>query len=222
MDLLIFDLDGTLINSEQDLANSVNATRVYMGHEPIDAETVATWVGNGAPVLMRRAMGPDASDEDIERALAYFLDYYRQHMLDHTELYPGVRHGLDVLREAGVKLAVLTNKPVRFSQGILEGLGVGKHFFRVYGGNSFEQKKPHPIGVERLMAEAGTDRGSTMMVGDSYVDVRTARNAGVTAAGVTWGLQPESLKEDPPDLLVDRMDELETYVLRKRRGELQE
>jgi phosphoglycolate phosphatase len=219
MDLLIFDLDGTLIDSEQDLANAVNATRVHMGHDAIDADTVAKWVGNGAPVLMRRAMGPDASEEEIERALAYFLDYYRQHMLDHTDLYPGVRRGLDALREAGVKLAVLTNKPVRFSQGILEGLGVGKHFFRVYGGNSFEQKKPHPIGVEKLMAEAGVDRGGTMMVGDSYVDIRTARNAGVIAAGVTWGLQPESLNQDPPDLLVDRMDELEKYVLRKRRGE---
>lgn len=216
MDLLIFDLDGTLIDSEEDLANSVNATRVYMGHEPIDHDTVASWVGNGAPVLMRRAMGPDTSEEDVGRALAYFLEYYREHMLDHTELYPGVRRGLDLLREAGVKLAVLTNKPVRFSQGILEGLELGKHFFRVYGGNSFEQKKPHPIGVEKLMEESGVDREHTMMVGDSYVDVRTARNAGVTAAGVTWGLQPESLKKDPPDLLVDRMDELEKYVLESR------
>ncbi len=219
MNLLIFDLDGTLINSEQDLANAVNATRVHMGREPIDNDTVAKWVGNGAPVLMRRAMGPDATDEEIDRALAYFLDYYRQHMLDHTHLYPGVRRGLDALREAGVKLAVLTNKPVRFSQGILEGLGLGKHFFRVYGGNSFEQKKPHPVGVETLMAEAGVDRSGTMMVGDSYVDIRTARNAGVTAAGVTWGLQPESLKEDPPDLLVNRMDDLEKYVMQRRRGE---
>ena len=217
MDLLIFDLDGTLIDSEVDLANSVNATRVHMDREPIDIETVASWVGNGAPVLMRRAMGPDAPGEDIEKALAYFLEYYRKHMLDHTQLYPGVRQGLDLLSEAGVKLAVLTNKPVRFSQGILEGLGLGKHFFRVYGGNSFEQKKPHPVGVEKLMAEAGVERDRTMMVGDSYVDVRTARNAGVAAAGVTWGLQPDSLKGDPPDLLVDRMEELESYVLEKRR-----
>ena len=217
MDLLIFDLDGTLIDSQQDLANSVNATRVYMGREAIDNDTVASWVGNGAPVLMRRAMGPETSDEDIERALAYFLDYYRQHMLDHTDLYPGVRAGLDRFRERGVKLAVLTNKPVRFSQGILEGLGLGKHFFRVYGGNSFEQKKPHPIGIERLMEDAGVDRGATLMVGDSYVDVRTARNAGVSSAGVTWGLQPESLRDDPPDVLVDRMDQLEKYVLDRRR-----
>ena len=216
MNLLIFDLDGTLIDSEQDLANSVNATRVYMGREPIDNDTVASWVGNGAPVLIRRAMGPQTSDEDIERALAYFLQYYRDHMLDHTNLYPGVREGLDRFRESGIKLAVLTNKPVRFSQGIIEGLGLGKHFFRVYGGNSFEQKKPHPIGIEALMNEAAVDREGTLMVGDSYVDVRTARNAGIAAAGVSWGLQPHSFDEDPPDILVNRMEELETYVLSRR------
>ena len=217
MDLVIFDLDGTLIDSTRDLANSVNATRVHMGFEPIEEAVVATWVGNGAPMLIRRALGPDAPDQAVERGLEYFLGYYREHMLDHTGLYPEVRQGLDRFREAGIRLAVLTNKPVRFSQGILEGLGLGKHFFRVYGGNSFERKKPHPIGVETLMSEAGVDREHTLMVGDSYVDIRTARNAHVASAGVTWGLQPESLDQDPPDVLIDRMDQLEKYVLQKRR-----
>src|SRR3974390_758337 len=95
MDLLIFDLDGTLIDSKQDLANSVNATRVHMGRRSSDNEEAASWVGNGAPVLIRRAMGPGASEAEVERALAYFLAYYREHMLDHTVLYPGVREGLD-------------------------------------------------------------------------------------------------------------------------------
>lgn len=214
MDLLIFDLDGTLIDSKQDLANSVNATRVHMGREAIDNEVAASWVGNGAPVLVRRAMGPEASEADVERALAYFLAYYREHMLDHTHLYPGVREGLDRLRDAGVRMAVLTNKPVRFSRDLVAGLGVGAHFFQVYGGNSFDHKKPHPVGVDKLRVEAGgTAAERTMMVGDSSVDIRTARNAGVHACGVTWGLQPESLKADPPDLLVDRMDQLTEYVL---------
>lgn len=217
MDLLIFDLDGTLINSETDLAHSVNATRVYMGRQPIDHDTVASWVGNGAPVLIRRALGPETSDEDIDRALAYFLQYYREHALDNTDLYPGVRTGLDRLRGDGVKMAVLTNKPVKISRSIIEGLGLADHFFQVYGGNSFEQKKPDPVGVEKLIGEAGTSRDDTAMVGDSYVDIRTARNAGITAVGVTWGLQPESLKEDPPDLLIDSMEQLEKYVIGKRR-----
>jgi phosphoglycolate phosphatase len=216
MDLLIFDLDGTLIDSKRDLANSVNATRVHMGLEAIDSEVAASWVGNGAPVLIRRAMGPEAPESDVERALAYFLSYYREHMLDNTGLYPGVREGLDRLRDAGVAMAVLTNKPVRFSRDLVAGLGVGPHFFQVYGGNSFEQKKPHPIGIDALRQESGAAADRTLMVGDSAIDIRTARNAGVPSCGVTWGLQPESLREDPPDVLVDRMEQLTSFVLNSR------
>jgi phosphoglycolate phosphatase len=219
MDLLIFDLDGTLIDSKRDLANSVNATRIHMGREAIDDDVVSSWVGNGAPVLIRRAMGPAASEDDVERALAYFLAYYRDHMLDHTVLYPGVREGLDELRSAGVSMSVLTNKPVRFSQALIAGLGVGDHFFRVYGGNSFDQKKPHPIGIDTLRDEAGTPAEQTLMIGDSAVDVLTARNAGVPSCGVTWGLQPEGMRAEAPDLLVDRMEQLTEFVLRRRSGE---
>ena len=107
---------------------------------------------------------------------------FREHMLDKTVLYPGVRDGLDQLREAGLKMAVLTNKPVRFSQALVAGLGIGAHFFQVYGGNSFDQKKPHPMGIEILREEAGEAADRTLMVGDSPVDVRTARNAGVRVA----------------------------------------
>lgn len=213
MDLLIFDLDGTLIDSKLDLAHAVNATRAFMGRQPLEHDTVYSYVGNGAPVLIRRALGPEASEEQVRSALEFFLQYYRDHMLDYTVLYPGVREGLDRLRAGGVKLAVLTNKPVRISQAIVDGLGVGGHFERVYGGNSFEQKKPHPIGIETLLSDCGAARASTMMVGDSSVDVRTARNAGVLACGVTWGFQPETFETDPPDLLVDGMDQLAVWVL---------
>jgi phosphoglycolate phosphatase len=213
MDLVIFDLDGTLIDSKEDLANSVNATLKWTGRPPVSPEVVATYVGNGAPVLVRRALGRDATEEEVGKALEYFLAYYREHMLDHTRLYPGVREGLDELRSAGVRMAVLTNKPVRFSQAIIDGLGLNNYFFRVYGGNSFDQKKPSPVGVERLLEETRAGRDQTLMVGDSWVDVKTARNAGVAAAGVNWGLQPESLREEAPDLLVDRMAELTAFVL---------
>ena len=128
-DLLIFDLDGTLINSQRDLADSVNATRVWAGLPALSDELVASYVGSGAPVLIRRAF-PDASIAEQERLLKYFLDYYREHMLDATTLYPGVREGLDRLHDAGVPLAVLTNKPVRFSVHLIEGLGLDLHFFR--------------------------------------------------------------------------------------------
>ncbi len=208
MDLLIFDLDGTLIDSKLDLANAVNATRETMGLSPLDNEIVYSYVGNGAPVLIRRAIGPDASEEQLQRALEFFLAYYRDHMLDYTILYPGVRETLDALHSAGTKMAVLTNKPVRFSKAILDGLGVGGHFTHVYGGNSFERKKPDPIGVDALRAENAVGRERTMMIGDSAVDVQTARNAGIACCGVTYGFQPETLIVDPPDYLIDRMEQL--------------
>ena len=217
MDLLIFDLDGTLVDSKLDLANSVNAALGHMGRLPIDNELVYSYVGNGAPVLMRKAMGPEAGDDQVTRALEFFLAYYREHMLDNTYLYPGVREALDRLLAEKVKMAVLTNKPVRFSQILIDGLGLGGHFLRIYGGNSFEHKKPHPIGVEKLLAESGVARERAMLVGDSAVDVKTARNANIKACGVTYGFQPETFQQAPPDILVDRMEELTEMVLRERR-----
>jgi len=213
MNLLIFDLDGTLIDSKLDLVHSVNAARALMNLGPISEELVGSYVGNGAPILMRRALGPDASEADVQHSLEYFLRYYREHMLDNTRLYPGVREALDHLHGAGVKLAVLTNKPVRFSRSLVEGLGLKEHFFQVYGGNSFEQKKPDPVGIENLLGESGASRERTIMVGDSGVDVLTARNANVTACGVSYGFQPESFREYPPDIVVDNLLQLADYVL---------
>jgi phosphoglycolate phosphatase len=208
MDLTIFDLDGTLIDSKLDLAHAVNAALEHLGLARLTLERIASYVGNGAPVLMRRAIGPEASEEEVARGLTYFMQYYRDHMLDYTTLYPGVRATLDLLRDRGAKMAVLTNKPVRLSKAIVAGLGLDGHFFQVYGGNSFEQKKPHPVGIEILMSEAGATPGKTMMVGDSSVDVQTARNAGIQSCGVTYGFQPETLATTPPDFLIDRMDQL--------------
>jgi phosphoglycolate phosphatase len=213
--LLIFDLDGTLIDSKLDLVHSVNAARGLMNLPPISDELVSSYVGNGAPVLMRRALGPEASEADVARGLEFFLAYYRAHMLDNTRLYPGVQEALERLQETGAKMAVLTNKPVRFSRSIVEGLGLTKHFFQVYGGNSFEQKKPDPIGIETLLHESGLARQHTIMVGDSGVDVQTARNAKVQACGVSYGLQPESFVAYPPDFVVDDMRELVEYALKR-------
>jgi phosphoglycolate phosphatase len=211
-DLLIFDLDGTLIDSSRDLADSVNATRAWMGLPSLHNDAVYSYVGDGAPTLIRRVF-PGAGEDDLARALRYFLDYYREHMLDATTLYPGVREALDRFHDAGVPMAVLTNKPVRFSVQLVEGLGLEMHFFRIYGGNSFEEKKPHPRGIEMLMAESAAARERTIMVGDSAVDVRTARNAGVQACGVSWGFQPETFADAPPDFVIDHMSALVERVL---------
>lgn len=213
MDLVIFDLDGTLIDSKADLAAATNATRVHMGYSPLSEEVVASYVGNGAPVLIRRALGAEATEEQVAQGLAFFLKYYYQHMLDKTVLYPGVREALDELKAAQVPMAVLTNKPIANSIGIVEGLGLTGHFFRVYGGDSFPTKKPDPAGIDALVSEANAARPRTLMVGDSHVDIKTARNAQVKACGVTFGLQPESLVAEPPDLLVDDMREMSRYVL---------
>jgi len=216
MDLLIFDLDGTLIDSKLDLAHAVNATRAHMGLAALEHERVYSYVGNGAPVLIRRVLGEQATESQVQEALEFFLEYYREHYLDYTTLYPGVKDSLDRLRGAGKQMAVLTNKPVRLSKAIIDGLGVGPNFFRVYGGNSFDFKKPHPIGVETLMQEAGVDAGRTLMIGDSSVDIQTAINAGIQSCGVTYGFQPETLAEPKPTRLVDRMEDLADWLLKNR------
>lgn len=212
--LLIFDLDGTLIDSQRDLANSVNASRAHLGLGPLEDKLIYSYVGNGAPVLIRRALGIEATQADVDKALEFFLHFYHEHKLDFTTLYPGVKTALDRLLDAGHQLAVLTNKPWRISEAIIAGLGLDKHFQRVYGGNSFAEKKPHPIGIDTLVTELSFAREATIMVGDSSVDIRTARNAGVMACGVTYGFQPETLKTDPPDLLIDNMTELADFVLK--------
>ncbi|MGH9664648.1 MAG: HAD family hydrolase, partial [Bryobacteraceae bacterium] len=213
MDLLIFDLDGTLIDSKLDLANSVNATLAHLGRQSLPNQLVYSYVGNGVPALMQRALGGQATEEEVQTSVEYFLAYYRDHMLDFTILYPGVRPALDRLREARMKMSVLTNKPVNFSTALIAGLGLSGHFFRIYGGNSFPEKKPSPAGVEALLSESGAARERAMMVGDSAVDVRTARNARVRACGVTYGFQPETFQNDPPDILVDTLEELAEAVI---------
>lgn len=212
MNLLIFDLDGTLIDSKLDLAHAVNAARAHMGLGDLPHPLVFSYVGNGAPTLIRRALGPEAGEAQVQEALEFFLEYYRDHMLDYTTLYPGVADTLDALLQSGKRMAVLTNKPVRISKAIISGLGLERHFFQIYGGNSFEQKKPHPIGIETLLSEAGMGAGHALMIGDSAVDIQTARNAGIKSCGVTYGFQPETLAAEPPDFLIDRFEDLPAVI----------
>ncbi len=208
--LLIFDLDGTLIDSRLDLVYSVNATLEHLGRAPLPHEIIESYVGNGVAALVHRALGPGVTDEQIQHAQEFFLAYYREHMLDNTVLYPGVREALDELR--GRDMAVLTNKPVRFSEDILKGLDAARYFRFIYGGNSFSCKKPDPVGVQTLLRDFGASTGETMMVGDSAVDVRTARNAGVWSCGVTYGLGLESMGADPPDLMLDNLLDLPLHL----------
>ncbi len=211
--LIIFDLDGTLIDSSKDLAISMNATREHFGLLPLDPNLIFSFVGNGAEMLVRRALAPDAAEESVQEGLAFFLKFYRSHALQHTRLYPRIRETLEELTASGHKLAVLTNKPQRISFDIIAALGLKDCFFRVYGGNSLPAKKPDPIGITTLMNETGITAAETVMVGDSGVDVQTARNASVKSCGVSWGFQPETFRNNPPDIVVESAPELLRYLI---------
>jgi phosphoglycolate phosphatase len=211
--LLIFDLDGTLIDSRTDLCNSVNATLSHFGKPELPEAVISGYIGDGASLLVRRAFGDpegDTHDEEyVTQALTFFLDYYRIHKLDYTFLYPGVLEALETIRSAQptVLMAVLTNKPVNPSRDICAHFGLAPFFFQNYGGNSFHTKKPDPHGLQSLIAEASAIAGTTItpaetvMIGDTDVDVLTARNCGAHSIGCTFGLKPHSLTEVPPDYL---------------------
>jgi phosphoglycolate phosphatase len=207
---LVFDLDGTLIDSKLDLALSIDATLKHLGRASLPHETIYGFVGNGAAVLVRRSLGDGVTDAEAEEGHRFFLAYYREHMLDNTVTYPGVREALEQL--GAHPMAVLTNKPVRFSERILEGLGVADYFRYVYGGNSFETKKPDPEGMNVILRDLTLAPREAMLVGDSDVDVRTARNAGTWACGVSYGLGLAGLRAHPPDLMLDNLAELPAFL----------
>ena len=209
--LLLFDLDGTLIDSEKDLAASVNAMLRHFGRKELPLEVIDTYIGDGAPMLIRRALGDPAHAAIVQEALNYFLLHYREHKLDTTLPYAGVPEALQQAAQVNGhrrKMAVLTNKPVRASRDIIAGLGLSQYFFQTYGGNSFETKKPDPFGAQTLMGEAGAQPDETIMIGDSQVDVLTARIGGLWSIGVTYGFAPHTLQRTLPDILVDTTAEL--------------
>lgn len=213
--LLIFDLDGTLIDSKTDLVLSVNAMREQMGLTRLDSQVVLSYVGQGVAMLIRRALGETASEEQLTRAGGIFLDYYRRHLLDNTVPYPGVREALETLRDRTI--AVLTNKDVDLSREILFGLGLSSYFSAIYGDRSFPQRKPDPVGVIRLMKDTGTFARQTMMIGDSDTDVLTGRNAGVWTCGVTYGFGAHTLEAASPDVLLGDLRELADLLSGARR-----
>lgn|ERR1700693_2411404 len=209
--LVVFDLDGTLIDSARDLISAVNATRRALKLPRLSDHRVMGYIGHGARELVRHAVdnggeGTPLSEPELDRAVLIFRDYYSAHLLDHTRPYPGVIEALDGLRDRA--LAVLTNKPLRFTMPILEGLKLAPRFHRIYGEDSFPTKKPDPAGMMALLREFRAAPHEAVMVGDAETDVLTARNAGTWMCGVTYGLSSHRLAEFPPDLLVDSLTEL--------------
>ncbi len=224
--LLVFDLDGTLIDSRIDLTNSVNAMLAHFGKPVLEPPTIASYIGDGAAALVQRALAhaylvtgeDDPHDAPfLDQALEWFIRYYHVHKLDYTYVYPGVMDSLTEIRKRHPELpmAVLTNKPVRPSRAICEHFGLHRFFFANYGGNSFSTKKPDPFGLLRLIHEASAlqpaqpplEPQQTVMIGDSHVDVETARACGARSLGCTFGLSPVTLAEARPDLTVDSATE---------------
>jgi phosphoglycolate phosphatase len=192
------------------LALAVNAALRASGRAELPHERIYGYVGQGAMRLVERAVGDGATQEEVTTAHEFFLAYYRAHMLDNTALYPGVRECLAALESH--PMAVLTNKPVRFSREILEGLGIARYFLEIHGGNSFETKKPDPFGMLEILKTFGVPPNQSMVVGDSDIDVKTGRNAGAWVCGVTYGFGAETLKEFPPDILLDTLADLPAYL----------
>ncbi len=207
---LIFDLDGTLIDSKRDLILSVNAMLRETGRAPLPEETISGYIGQGAPVLVRRALGEAATEEEAKRALEFFLRYYEEHRMEHTRAYAGVAEALAALR--GYPMAVLTNKPMRISRRILEDLSLAAFFRAIYGGNSFETKKPDPLGARTILREFSVEPRDAVVIGDSEIDVQTARNAGTWAASVTYGFGMHDREAFPPDLYLDRLTDLASLL----------
>jgi phosphoglycolate phosphatase len=210
--LFVFDLDGTLIDSRLDLIHSVNAMMRHLDRPELPGDMVASYVGDGAPMLVRRALG-DPDDQALsDRGLQYFLEYYREHKLDYTHLYDGVKETLSAIRQSQNghprRMAVLTNKPVNPSRAIVEALGVAEFFTSVYGGNSFPTKKPDPQGLLTILNETNSAPEESVMIGDSSIDIVTGRNANLWTCGVTYGFAPHTLDDAKPDVVVDTPQEL--------------
>jgi phosphoglycolate phosphatase len=206
--LVVFDLDGTLVDSSRDLASAINAmlARLAPGTPPLPLERVRSYIGEGARVLVARSVAEAAPALPVADALQVFLSEYAGRLLDATHVYPGVREALEGL--GARTLAVLTNKPGGFSRAILDGLGLTARFARVYGGDDLPVRKPEPGGLLQLATELGFTPADSVMVGDSAVDVRTGRAAGIRTVGVDWGFDPASLDREAPDARASRPADL--------------
>jgi len=215
--LVLIDLDGTLVDSVPDLAHCVDMMMTELSLAPRGEAAVREWIGNGVPVLVRRALTGTLDGEAdatlYEKALKIFLDLYRQNVCVYSRLYPGVQEGLDYLQKAGYKLGCVTNKAAAFTEPLLEKLGVKDYFKVIISGDTLDKKKPDPAplfyGAEKLAEKPE----NALMIGDSMHDVDAARAAGFQVICVSYGYNHGiDIREANPDAVIDSFTELEALL----------
>jgi len=209
IETLIFDLDGTLIDSRLDIARAANYTLAQLGLPQLPEEKITGFIGGGVGPLLKKALG-ERSKELFARALPIYKERYLAHCTDYTTLYPGVR---EVLAHFQAKdIAMATNKLVPMTVKILEHFGIASYFKLVLGPDSVQNRKPHPEAVEKILAHLGKPRETALMVGDSHFDIETGKNAGIMTCGVTYGYgSRQVLEECGADVIIDRLQDLTLY-----------
>lgn len=213
--LLIFDLDGTLINSALDLAKAVNYMLVNLGKETFEEETIHGWVGNGALTLVKRALlgkrelNGTLDADYVKKALNIFLDYYKANLCNATVPYTNVTQTLQALKEKGYTLVIVTNKPFKFVAPILKGLNMDGFFAEILGGDSLAEKKPHPAPLLHVCETLGLNVEASVMIGDSKNDILAANACGMDSAGVTYGYNyGEDIGVHKPTVIIDDFKDL--------------
>lgn len=208
--LILFDLDGTLIDSAPDLALAINHMLGTLGRDPFDVARVRDWIGNGARTLVTRALeAAQAHDADIDHALAVFMAHYADNLAVDTTAFPGVGDTLATLSKGGYRMAVVTNKPHAFVAPILHSLGMEHHFACIVGGDSLPTKKPDPAMLLHACEALGIDRADAVMIGDSKNDILAARAAGIPSIAVAYGYNySEPVEDYGPDLLCRRFSDI--------------
>ncbi len=209
---LIFDLDGTLVDSKADLAAATNFMLAALALPTLTEPQVERLIGDGARVLVARALGPQRADL-VPRGFTLFMEYYVAHLLDHTQPYPGIHELLAAVHAQGLTLSVLTNKPEAPSRAILTGLGLADFFGVIVGGDTLPMRKPDPLGVHDLQRRTGIALAATLLIGDARIDMATGQAAGVTTCGVTWGFDAEGMRESAPWFVADSVPQLATLLL---------
>jgi 2-phosphoglycolate phosphatase len=206
IDLVMFDLDGTLADTGHDLADAVNYARGHFNLEPLSDGLVYTHVGRGVEYLLRHAV-PEEDPDHFEEVMRVFLERYEHHLLDKTVLYPNVHDVLDYFRNK--TRVVVTNKMYRLSVAVLRGLGIERQFDAILGGDSGPDKKPHPALLNTVLRRFSVDCAKAVMVGDGEIDIEAGKRAGVITCGVTYGLgDKKALLEAKPDFLIDELAQL--------------